>query len=154
MAQQSFQGAIGAWAAKTKRRLEVVFKNSAEHVAEEVMWRTPVKTGFLRASLVASLDGPMPIRADFVPPPKTPDDHYAPPAEIALVIHTAVMGQKIFVSFVAGYARHVEYGTKHQNPAAMVRLAAQNWPHHVEQAIREAKAAVVARSPGSAPPSG
>lgn len=141
--QQSFAASVDAWVQKTRARMEAVVKTAAENVVEEVISRTPVDTGFLRASLTASLDGPLPMRD--APPPG--DQSFPAPTAIALVIEGADLGQTIWVSFTANYAGHVEYGTKFQNPAAMVRLSAQNWPFHVASAVRAAKAAVASRQP-------
>jgi hypothetical protein len=109
---------------------------------EDVLARTPRDTGFLANTLEASLDGPQTIRPDARPPADAKKGSYPAPADYALVISNATIGATIFGSFGAAYARYVEYGTKFQNPAAMVRLSAQVWPLHVADAIREAKAAV------------
>lgn len=152
MPQQGFSAQVSNWVTQTRQRMEAVVKTAAENVVEEVISRVPVDTGFLRASLTASLDGPQPMRD--APPVGAAPGSFPSPSAYALVIEGAQLGQTIYVSFTANYARHVEYGTKHQNPAAMVRLSAQNWPYTVEAAVRAAKAAVSARSPGSTPPSG
>lgn len=143
MAQLSFASSVDAWTKKTRARMEAVVKASAENVIEEVLSRTPRDTGFLAASLTASLNGPLPMRDA----PPAGGGSFAPPTGYALVIEGAELGQTIYVSFTANYAAHVEYGTKFQNPAAMVRLSAQNWPFHVESAVRAAKAAVASRQP-------
>lgn len=152
MAQGSFSAAVSAWVAKTKARQEAVFKRSAELMFEDVIARTPVDTGFLRATLAATLNGLQQINPEARPPEDAGKGAFPAPTDCALVISSAELGATIFGSFGAAYARHVEYGTRFVNPAAMVRLSAQNWPHHVARAIREAKAAVSARSQGSAPP--
>jgi hypothetical protein len=139
---QSFAAQIDTWCQKSKARQLAVFQRASERMFEDVIARTPVDTGFLRASLAASLDGPQPIRADARPPADAKKGSYPAPADYALVISNATIGATIFGSFGAAYARYVEYGTKFQNPAAMVRLSAQVWPLHVADAIREAKAAV------------
>jgi len=139
MAQQSFQSSIDAWVQKTKARMEAVVKNAAESVIEEVVLRCPVDTGFLRASLTASLDGPLPMRND-KPAGAAPNSFDA--QDVSLVIEGAQLGQTIYASFTARYASFVEYGTKHTNPVGMVRLSAANWGFHVESAVRQAKAAV------------
>lgn len=142
----SFSAQIDAWVRKTQQRMEAVVKNAAEAVAEDVINRTPVDTGFLRASLVATLDGPLPMRD--APPKDAAEGSFPPPTAYALVIEGLEMGGTLWLSFTANYAGYVEYGTKRQAPAGMVRLAAQNWPRHVAKAVREAKAAVVSRQRG------
>lgn len=153
MAAQSFTASVEAWVARTKQRMEKVVKNSAESVVEEMILRTPVDTGWLSATLVATLGTPAAIDPNSRPPKGADKKNFGKPA-YALVIHGAQLGETISVTFTAAYARHVEYGTKHQSPAAMVRLSAQNWPFHVAQAVRDVKAADQVRSPGSARPSG
>lgn len=145
MAQQSFAAAVDAWVQATRARMEAVVKTATENVVEEIVSRTPVDTGFLRASLSASLEGPLPMRE--AQPADAQPGMFGPPTDYALVIEGAQLGQTIWVTFTANYAAHVEYGTKHQNPAAMVRLSAQNWPFHVASAVRAAKEAVASRSP-------
>lgn len=140
-----FAAQVDEWVRKTKARIEAVVKNAAESVVEEVISRTPRDTGFLAASLQASLNGPIPLRD--APPADAQPGQFARPTSYALVIDSMPMGGTVFIGFSANYAAHVEFGTKHQNPAAMVRLSTANWPYHVEAAIRAAKAAVASRSP-------
>ena len=118
--------------------MTAVFKLSAQYVIEDVIYRTPVDTGYLRASLTVSLDGPLPLRG------KQGDGYKAEP--YALVIAKAKLGETITASFVANYAGHVEYGANGRAGVGMVRLAAQAWPAHVSRAVTGAKARVAQRS--------
>lgn len=137
----NFTAAIDEWVMKTRQRAEAVFKTAAQNVGEEIISRTPVDTGFLRASLTATLNDKPMIKRD------VPNRDAAYPApDITLGIEGAKLGDTIYLTFTANYARYVEYGTRNQFPAAMVRLSARNWPYHVQAAIREAKAAVASRS--------
>lgn len=147
MAMGAFSATVGKWCLRTKARQLAVFQGGALHMFTDVLARTPRDTGFLANTLEASLSGPQPIRADARPSEDAAPNAYPLPADFALVISNAIIGDRIYGSFSAAYARHVEYGTKFQNPAAMVRLSAQNWPHHVAQAVREARAAAQGRSP-------
>lgn len=140
MATLTFTASVDAWVKKTKQRSEAVLKTAAQHLGEEVIWRTPVDTGFLRASFGATLNTKLTVG----PGRGVPGQSYATP-DITLAIEGAKLGDTIYMTFTANYARFVEYGTINQHPAAMVRLSARNWPHHVAQAIREAKAAVASR---------
>jgi bacteriophage HK97-gp10 putative tail-component len=137
----SFAAQIDEWVKKTSQRMEAVVKTAAQNVGEEVISRTPVDTGFLRASFTATLNSIPPRLREL---PKRDQTYPAP--DINLVIEGAKLGDTIYMTFGASYARYVEYGTRNQFPAAMVRLSARNWPFHVQQAIREAKAAVASRS--------
>lgn len=136
----SFAATIDKWVLETRDRQEAVFKNAAEAVAGDVINRTPVDTGFLRASLQASL-----VEPPAIDPKARPDkgaEGIAPPSNYAAVIENATIGQTVYMGFTAAYARHVEYGARGRQGVGMVRLATQAWPQHVAKAVREAKAAV------------
>jgi len=119
--------------------MTAVFRLSAEYVIENVVELTPVDTGFLRASLTVTTDGPLPIRPDANPARDGTTYDLAP---YSLVIAGAELGETIFASFVASYSAHVEYGARGRAGRGMVRLAAQRWPEHVDRAVRVAKARV------------
>ena len=146
MADSSFSGAVDAWVLETKARQEAIFKTAAQYVAEDVIDRVPVDTGFLRASFTASLVEPPQIRPDATPP-KDAGKGSIPPAEnYSLVIANSKLGDTIHFGFVAAYALYVEYGTRGRKGALMVGLSVQRWPQHVAKAVRAAKAAVASRS--------
>lgn len=131
---QSFSATVDAWVLKSRQRLEAVLKTSAQFVIEDVVLRTPVDTGYLRASLTVSFDGPLPMRGE-------QGDGYAAP-DYSLAIAGAGLGDTIFASFIANYAAHVEYGARGRSGVGMVRLSAQAWPQHVNRAVAEAKTRV------------
>lgn len=133
--------AVDAWVRKSEARMTVVFRAAAESVVEEVIENCPVDTGFLRASLTASLDGTMPPLRDA--PADAAPGSIPPPAAYAMVIEGAGLGDTITVAFSARYAAAVEYGTDTRPPVGMVRRAAQNWPLHVARAVQRAKVAVL-----------
>jgi len=141
----SFSATVDAWVRETKARQTAVFRESAQRITEEIL--TPVakgghmrvETGFMRASLSASLEGALPQLADRPEaavkatqetgaPSVTFDD-----SAVGLVISNAEIGDTITFAFAASYARHVE------NKFAMVRLAAQRWPQVVAEVAKEAK---------------
>jgi hypothetical protein len=137
-----FKADIDDWVKETQARLDAVFKAASQSVIEEVVARTPVDTGFLRASLTASLDSMEPIRRGSRPAGDAAPGSYPPP-DVALVILSARVGQTIYASFTAEYSGVVEYGDgENRKPVGMVRLSAQNWPKHVRDAVRAARAAV------------
>lgn len=116
--------------AKYERRMEAVVKQSAQEVALEVKGRTRRKTGFLRASLMASTNN-MPM----IDREARPEDGALYPedsTQIALVIAGASLGEPIYLGFVASYARPREYHD------GMVRLTAQRWPHIVKGVVKDA----------------
>lgn len=143
MAQKSFSAAVSEWVAVSERRMEVVFKESAQDVISEMQevgpseanpdsfgtGRMPVDTGFLRASLQAAINSPatgMEFRE-----PLSKDIKYDP-SPVALVIAGAKLGDAIFATYAASYAPQMEYRY------GFVRLAAQNW-----QKIVNRRAAIV-----------
>lgn len=138
--QSSFSAQIDDWARATEARMTAVFHKAAEKVAEEVIRRTVVDTGYLRASFQASgAQMPM-IRADAKPASGHTYAYDAGP--VNLVILNVPIGGKIYMGFVANYAGFVEYGTSKTPARGMVRLTSQNWNNIVQDAVREAKVAV------------
>jgi hypothetical protein len=134
MPQQSFSAAVDAWVLKSRQRLEAVLKTSAQYVHEDVVNRTPVDTGYLVNSITGSIDGPLPLRGE-------QGDGYAAPS-FDLVLAGASLADTVYISFVANYAAHVEYGARGRQGVGMVRLAAQAWPQHVARAVAQAKSRV------------
>lgn len=132
MTQGSFSAQIDSWVAQTNERIEAVFKQSAQEVIEDMQTpvgrggNMPIDTGFLRASLLVSLSGPV---------PPTRDNPYTQPGsapawgvgEAALSIAGAEVGDTIYATYSANYARHVEYGAKGRSGRGFVRLAAMKW---------------------------
>lgn len=112
-----------------------VFRTAAQYVIEDVRDRSPVDTGFLRASWTVSLDGPMPMRS------ANPGGAFQPQS-YSLQIAGAELGSTIYASFVANYAMFVEMGANGRAPVGMVRLSAQSWSQHVARAVSEAKSRV------------
>lgn len=137
MAQQSFQAQVDKWVLETRQRMIAVFRTAAQFVIEDVIERTPVDTGYARASWTVSLDGPMPMRG------AKGDGYQAPP--YSLSIAGADLGDTIYLSAVANYMTYLEHGHSQQAPNGMVRLAAQAWPTHVAKAVAAAKARVNAQ---------
>lgn len=135
----TFSAQVAAFVAKSEKRLELVVKESAQRVGLEVKERTPVDTGFLRASFMASTSA-MPLIDRNARPGAGPVADRG--EEIALVIAGASLGQPIYMGFVAGYAAHVEYGVNGRSGVGMVRLSAQRWPAIVNQVVSEAKARI------------
>lgn len=135
---RSFSAQVSAFVAKSEKRMAMVTKESAQRVGLEVKNRTPVATGFLRASFLASTSS-MPI-IDRDARPVKGEVYEDNASEIALVIAGASLGQTIYMGFVASYAYHVEVGARGRSPVGMVGLSAQQWPQIVRSVVREAKA--------------
>ncbi|WP_182417466.1 HK97 gp10 family phage protein [Bartonella sp. HY038] len=139
--QKSFTAQIDNWVLQTRARMLAVFQLSAQYVIEDIQERTPVDTGFLRASMIVSNTELSPIKSNSRPPSSAEKDSYSPPV-YALTIANAPLGSTIYASFTASYAAHVEFGAKGRQGVGMVRLAAQNWNMQVQRATKEAKASV------------
>lgn len=137
MTKLNFAAQVDAWTKKSKRRMTAVFQEATSEVIEDVLQRTPVDTGFLRASLTVKEGKATPINPGARP--TTGGVYTVQPYE--LVINELSIGDTVSASFVAAYAAHVEYGARGRAGVGMVRLAAQNWPVHVSKAVRAAKAA-------------
>lgn len=137
--QHSFTAQIDEWVLKSKARMLAVFQTATQFVVEEMIDRTPVYTGYLRASITVRFNTPAPIRPNNRPPADAEKDSYGMPTQYTLAIAGAKIGQTIYVSYTAAYALPIEYGFKSYAGAGMVRLSAQNWAKHI------AKATTIAR---------
>ncbi|MGA0564169.1 HK97 gp10 family phage protein [Ancylobacter sp. VNQ12] len=139
----SFAAQVDAWTKKSKRRMTAVLHKAAEKVADEVIDRSPVDTGFLRHSFQASGEMMPVLRAGNRPPSSAgPNSYGFDTGPINLVVQGIPLGKPIYLAFTADYAAFVEYGANGRAGVGMVRLAAQNWPQIVNAAVAEAKAAV------------
>ena len=134
---RTFEAQVSAWVRKSERRIEAVFKESAQRVINQARESTPVDTGFLRASLTTTLNAPI-TDIQFRPPDgRAPDDGGA---SIAAVIAGASAGDTVYAVYAANYATFVEYGARGRPGVGMVRRAAQNWQSIVRAVSAEAKA--------------
>lgn len=102
----------------------------------------PVDTGFLRASLMASTDGPIPMARQRPEGQATFD--YAD-GQVTLTIAGAELGQTIYATYGAAYAAAVEYGSRGRQGRGFVRLAALQW----QQVVTEVTAELQGRSAAS-----
>ncbi len=141
---KSFSAQVSDWVKETEDRLERVTKESMQRVVSEMQkpvaagGNMPVDTGFLRASIRASLS-----QMPDIDPASRPADGKKYPYEdaVSLTIQGMALGQTFYAGYVASYAAHQEYGSNGRAGKAFVRLAAQNWQQIVNQVSAEAKAA-------------
>lgn len=114
----SFTAQIKAFADKSKEKIEAVVKQSAQEVFSIAQMpkaaggRMPVDTGFLRNSLIATLNGSAVGGGA---------DAYT------LAIAGAELGDTIFAGWTANYARFMEYGTSKASGNFYMLNAAQQW---------------------------
>ncbi|QYM73369.1 HK97 gp10 family phage protein [Pseudochrobactrum sp. Wa41.01b-1] len=109
MVQQNFAAQVDAFVMQTQRRMLAAFRTAAQFVIEDMIDRVPVDTGFLRASVVVSLDGSRPL--DRPLPAGSKRKQYELNPQYTLAIAGTEIGNTIWASFTANYGAHVEYGT-------------------------------------------
>lgn len=143
MAQPSFTAQIDSWITETKERTEAVVKESTQRVVSYMQTprsaggNMPVQTGFLRASIMAAVGAPLPIRPGHRP---QEGQSYSPNNQVTVAIASMALGQTIYVTYTAEYARHVEYGAGGRPARAFVRLAAMQWTRIVGDVATTLKA--------------
>ena len=136
---KTFHAQVSEHVANYERRMLATFRGSTQDLAEEVTrpvakgGRMRVKTGFMRASLMASTSAMPYIDAGARPPSTAGDNSFdLNDSEIILTIAGAQLGQTIFLGFTASYAGYREALD------AFVATAAQRWPDIVR--VNAAKA--------------
>lgn len=157
--QRSFSASIEAFAKRSLEDIEFIFKEAAQRVIEEMQrvgpsvarpgggagGRMPVDLGFLRASLVATLNQPT---TGLTVPSSDVQSYRYDEGQVSLVILAARLGDSIYAVYTAAYARRMEYGFTgkdslgrdyDQGGYGFVRLAAQQWQDIVGAVVREAK---------------
>lgn len=150
MAKLSFAAQVEDWVRKVKGAEEAIFKASAQALASEMtdlvtqlVYQSPEspdyrRTGFLRASLVASTSA-MPVLSLSNPGGSFVTDQGA----IELVIAGSELGDTIYLGHTARYGAYVHYGANGRPARPWVDMAAQRW-----QAIVSEKAAELRRRLG------
>lgn len=148
VANQSFSATIEAWARRAKDAEKFIFQRAAQRLAHELTDEVtrlvydqptvpsyPKRTGFLKASLVASttelprlsLDNPgHDVAMDFGP--------------IELVINGSDIGDTIYLGYTAKYGAMVASGASGRPPKPWVDLVVQRWKTIVAEVAAEVKA--------------
>lgn len=94
----------------------------------------PVDTGFLRNSLQAGINMPKPGPGENPGNPAGYND-----GDVILAIQAAELGDTLWLTYSANYARYVEYGAQGRPGRGFVRLATQRWQQTVSQVAIEAR---------------
>ena len=129
---QTFSATVEAWAKESERRMLAVFQTALEMTIDEVIDRTPVDTGFLRASFKASESGFLPLANERG---VAGGSYQVQPYQ--LVIAGLDEGDTFYGNFTANYATYVENGARGRPGRHMVKLAAQNWQANVNRAVSQ-----------------
>lgn len=127
-----FSKSIDNWVKQTDQRIEAVFKLSATELLRTAQRNVPVDTGFLRSSLMVSINGE-------VPPANRSQGAPRPGPNISVVINGAKLGDTIVAGYTANYALFVEYGTSKMAPRRYLGRAVAQWPQIVERVTIAAK---------------
>jgi len=142
MPQQDFEAQVSAWVTKTRARMLAVRNESAQRVVEVMQTpvgqggNLPVDTGFMRASLTASIGtGNFALKTNPNPDGKFSYDAGA----VSLVIAKAKVEEPLEFVYTANYARMQEYGSRGRDGRRFVALAASQWPRIVSEVSREAQ---------------
>lgn len=129
---QSFAATVGAWAEKVPQAIEIVFKEAAQELVEQLGQLVPRDTGFLRSSLMASTTAMPTLNR----PKGVPSDL----GDVMLVIAGADIGDTLYLGYTANYAAFVHYGAQGRQPRPWVTMVAQRWEMIVADKAREVKA--------------
>ena len=136
-----FDVAVAQWAEKAKGKLNQFAAEFCQDISDEVITKTPVDTGYLRASWWASINAP---GSGTVAGPKPQGGV----SQAAIVAGTMKAGEVYYLMNGAAYARRIEYGfvgedslgrVYNQQPRAMVRNAVARAPVIAEAVIARLK---------------
>lgn len=120
---------------KSKERMEAVFKQSVQDTVEIMQTpvakggNIPVDTGFLRSSLQGGLNTI--TKGQSVKPDAGTFTYNG--TQMTMVIAGAELGDSIYATYSANYAKYVHDGANGRPGRPWVRLAAQQWPATVEK---------------------
>ncbi len=140
--QGQFSAQVDAWTAKARNRIINVARQSVQDVVTIMQTpvgkggNMPVDTGFLRASLEASINNP-PSGFKVKSPGKA--SYTIDESSYSLTINGMQMGDIIYFVYLANYASAQEYGTKFMSGHGFVRLAAQQWQSIVSKNAAKAR---------------
>lgn len=144
MANQTFAAQIEGWTRRVKEAEEAVFKEAAQELVKqlndqitEMVYDTPEtpnyrRTGFLRASLVASTEAMPRLIRDNPGVPVNTDM-----GSVILVIAGAELGDTIYLGYTAKYGLFVHRGANGRAPRPWVDLVAARWQQIVAQKAAE-----------------
>lgn len=134
---KTFSASVAEHVARTKVLMEAVFRESVQRLASDAQTTVGeggnlrVKTGFLRASFIATINARV-NQVQFNPTPNADGiQHRYSDGQIALVLNGASLGDTIYLTWTANYAVHREYQD------GFARLAAQRWQAIVDGVVSD-----------------
>ncbi|MDX5592577.1 HK97 gp10 family phage protein [Pseudovibrio sp. SPO723] len=132
MAKSPFASVVRDFAQKAPEAIEATFKNSLQELDERVKKRTPIDTGFLRNSWMASTTSMPALTRDKEIGGGVPSDNGG-------TIAAATFGEPFYFAYTARYAPYLEYGSRGRQGVGMVRMSVQDWPQIVAAEAKNAK---------------
>jgi len=108
----SFTATIDSWVSKTENRVELVFKQASFDVLNRAQENAPHRDGFLKSSLVVSLNGPVPAATRANPNGDDENRQTFQPTNFSAVIASAKLGDVISAGWTANYAPAQEWGAR------------------------------------------
>lgn len=135
-----FGNAVGRWAKQSVDRMERIFKQSTQTLANTMnaVGNVPIDTGFLRSSIEGSLSEMPRINPAKTNAGKVPSSWSG--SDLTLVIASARLGDTIYIGYTAAYAGFLEYGTSRMPPRGFVARATGQWQRIVRATVAQAKA--------------
>ncbi|WP_102867886.1 HK97 gp10 family phage protein [Pseudovibrio exalbescens] len=132
MAKSPFSSLVREFSGNAIEAIDATFKGSLQELDERVKKRTPVDTGFLRNSWMASTVSMPALTRDREIGGGVPSDN-------AGTIAAATFGEPFYFAYTAKYAPYLEYGARGREGVGMVRLSVQDWPQIVAAEAKTAK---------------
>lgn len=142
---QGFAASVGDWCNDVREASEAIFQESAQELVRELdqlisqlIYSNPAtdrqRTGFLRASLVAS-NSAMPALTRENPGATVAADY----GDVLLTINGTELGEPLFLGYTASYGAFVHYGTSKMAGRPWVTMVAQRWPEIVARKEAEVR---------------
>ncbi|MEN6621489.1 MAG: HK97-gp10 family putative phage morphogenesis protein [Smithella sp.] len=112
---QKFITDINKFIDKVKGKETEFLKQFSQDLAEKIVTRTPVKTGFARASWYPAIN-------DNINPPKLDPQKKGGYIQADFSFRNAKIGDRLFILNNANYIKKLEFGSSQQAPQGMVRV--------------------------------